>query len=400
MSQIQKYGFFGLLAALLLVAILLFGKTSYNRQVVVEAQHVDTVPPIPIPQGIRIKKHAEAKTEKVKHKLDSLLKRVHKRYDFHGAVLVAQKGKIVYSGHIGYADFRKKKLLDESSVFQLASVSKQFTAAAVLVLMEKGRLQLTDSVTKYYPEFPYKDVTIQHLLYHTAGLPNYFWVAEHKWEGKDAPSNQEMMDLLCSSDVGRFFIAGRRFDYSNTAYFVLASIVEKVSGLSFSEFTEKEVFKPLGMKNTYVYSYKKDTIREQQLIGYRLYRGWRHIKIPGTVNDAVVGDKNVYATTEDLYKWVEGLNSGKLLSEETVQMMYSKGKNKYGYEIPYGLGFRLSRWGEEKIYHYGKWNGFSTGIVQYPADDLVLIVLEHTSFNGMTSLNANLKKLVLKHFDA
>ncbi len=122
------------------------------------------------------------------------------------------------------------------------------------------------------------------------------------------------------------------------------------------------------------------------------------LKIPGTVNDAVVGDKNVYATTEDLYKWVEGLNSGKLLSEETVQMMYSKGKNKYGYEIPYGLGFRLSRWGEEKIYHYGKWNGFSTGIVQYPADDLVLIVLEHTSFNGMTSLNANLKKLVLKAF--
>lgn len=396
--QINKFGIIGLLGALLLIAMLLFGKTSYNRQEVLTAQHVDTVPKIPIPRGIRIKKHSEAKTAKVKHKLDSLLKRVHKRYDFHGSVLVAQQGKIVYSGHIGYADFRKKQLLDETSVFQLASVSKQFTAAAILLLKEQGHLQLTDSVTKYYQDFPFKDVTIKHLLHHTAGLPNYFWIAEHKWEGAEAPTNQEMMDLLCHSDVGRFFIAGRRFDYSNSAYFVLASLVEKISGLSFADFCKQNIFEPLGMKNAYVYSYKKDTIRAEQLIGYRLYRGWRHIKIPGTVNDAVVGDKNVYATTEDLYKWITGLNSGKLLSEESVQLMYTKGKNKYGHDIPYGFGFRLSRWGEQKVYHYGKWNGFSTGIVQYPEDELVLITLDHTSFNGMTSLNANLKKLVLTYF--
>jgi CubicO group peptidase (beta-lactamase class C family) len=338
-------------------------------------------------------------TKKVNHKLDSLLKRINKRYDFHGAVLVAKNNKIVYKNQIGYADFRKKKPIEATSKFQLASVSKQFTAAAIMLLQERNKIKITDTVNSFFPNFPFENVTIKHLLNHTAGLPKYFWVAEHEWNQEKAPNNKEMMDLLSASSVQRFFRPGRNFDYSNTNYLVLAAIVEKVSGISFGDFLKKNIFDPLDMKNSYVYSFENDSIDKDQLIGYRLYRGWKHIKIPNTVNDAVVGDKNVYATIEDLYKWTSGLNSGKLLSKESVDLMYTKGKTIYGRTVPYGFGFRVDRRDDKNIYHYGKWNGFSTALTNYLEDDLVVIVLEHTSYNALTSLNKKIKRIVNQYLE-
>ncbi len=349
---------------------------------------------------ILVERHLETETKRVSHKLDSLLRRINKRHDFHGSLLVAKNGKIVYNNQVGYADFKNKERLNEASVFQLASVSKQFTAAAIMLLYERNQLQLTDTVNNYFPAFPYKNVTIKNLLNHTAGLPKYFWVAEHKWEQEKAPTNSEMMALLESSNVQRYFKPGRNFDYSNTGYFVLASIVEKVSGTSFSAFVKKNIFDPLEMKNSFVYSFENDSIKSNQLDGYRLYRGWRHLIIKGTVNDAIVGDKNVYATSEDLFKWILGLNSGKLLSKESVDLMYAKGETVYGRKVPYGFGFRIGSKGQKTIYHHGKWNGFSTGLTQYLEDDLVVIVLEHTSYNAMTSLNKKVKKIVSENFGA
>ncbi|GAB1307724.1 hypothetical protein KH5_04070 [Urechidicola sp. KH5] len=357
-------------------------------------------PSAPVKKEVIIESFEPAETVFVHHKLDSLLKRINKRHDFHGSVLVAQNGKLIYNNHVGLRDFRTKEEIDENSIFQLASVSKQFTAAAILMLAEDLELHIDDYVTCYYPDFPYEGVTIKHLLNHTAGLPNYFWIAEHKWKGEQAPTNAEMMDLMETSDVERFFTPGRRFDYSNAAYFVLASIVEQVSKKSFADFVDEHIFEPLQMNNSYVYSFEHDKISDNQLIGYRLYRGWRHAKIRGTVNDAVVGDKNVYSTTEDLLKWVNALNNGDLLSEPYVDMMYSKSENKYGRKIPYGFGFRINDKGDNnQVYHYGRWNGFSTALTQYPEDDLVVIILEHTSYNAMTSLNKKIRNIVIDNFE-
>lgn len=342
--------------------------------------------------------YPEKVTKKVRHKLDSLLKRIHKRHDFHGAVLVAKNEKIVYENQIGTADFKKKTPLNKESVFQLASVSKQFTAAAIMLLNERNQIKLTDTVNTYFPDFPYKAVTIKNLLNHTAGLPKYFWIAEHEWQQEKAPTNSEMMEFLESTDVKRYFKPGRNFDYSNTGYFVLASIVEKISGTSFSSFLKKNIFEPLQMDHSYVYSFENDAIGEHQLDGYRLYRGWRHVKIPSTVNDAIVGDKNIYTTAEDLFKWTKGLNSGSFLTKQSLALMYSKGESVYGNKIPYGFGFRIDTKGENSIYHYGKWNGFSTGLTTYLEDNLVVIVLEHTSFNALKALNRKIKKIVIENF--
>jgi len=371
-------------------------KTAKNDEL---AKDITTTAPIEEEKPILVERYSESKTQKVSHKLDSLMKRINKRHDFHGSILVAKNGKVLYDNHIGYADFRKKELLNEASVFQLASVSKQFTAAAIMLLYERNQIKLTDTVNNYFPNFPYEGVTIKNLLNHTSGLPKYFWVAEHKWKQEKAPTNSEMMTLLESSNVQRFFKPGRNFDYSNTGYFVLASIVEKVSGTSFSSFLKENIFDPLDMKDSFVYSFENDNIKTNQLAGYRIYRGWRHLKINSTVNDAIVGDKNVYATSEDLFKWTLGLNSGKLLSKASLDLMFTKGETVYGRKIPYGFGFRIGSKEQKTIYHHGKWNGFSTGLTQYPEDDLVVIILEHTSYNAMTSLNKKVKKIITENFE-
>jgi len=351
-------------------------------------------------KSISIEYFPKSKVHKVNQKLDSLLSRINKRHDFHGSLLVAKNGKILYSNQVGYSNFRKKEYLNDTSVFQLASVSKQFTAAAIMLLYERNQIKLTDTVKVYFPNFPYKDVTIKHLLNHTAGLPKYFWIAEHKWKEKRAPTNNEMMTLLETSNVQRFFKPGRNFDYSNTGYFVLASIVEKVSGLNFCSFVKENIFDPLEMKNSFVFNVNNELLPKNQLFGYRLYRGWRHLKINRTVNDGIVGDKNVYSTSEDLFRWILGLNSGKLLSKKSLDLMYSKGETIYGRKVPYGFGFRINTKEQNTIYHHGKWNGFSTGITQYLDDDLVVIILEHTSYNAMTSLNKKVKKIVSENFRA
>ena len=180
---------------------------------------------------------------------------------------------------------------------------------------------------------------------------------------------------------------------------MLASIIEEVSGLSYAEFIEKHIFRPLQMYNSYVFSYKYDEPRKEQLTGYRLYRGWRHASIGGTVNDAIVGDKNIYSTSEDLFKWMVGLNNGKIITQESLEKMYTQSKNKYGRDIPYGYGFRIKNdYNEKVVYHYGKWNGFSTALSQYTDSELLVIVLEHSSYNSMNYLNNSVKKIVLNNF--
>lgn len=389
--------------ALFIVVLSSFVLTSETKEKVSKSVSTETIKDTlkTEEKPIIIRKYSDYTTKKVSHKLDSLLKRINKRHDFHGSILVAKKGKLVYQNQIGYADFRKKKRLNKESVYQLASVSKQFTATSIMMLNERNKLQLTDTVSKYFPKFPFKNITIQHLLNHTSGLPKYFWIAEHEWNKNKPPTNSEMMEFIeTSSTASMFFRPGRNFDYSNTGYFVLASIIEKITGMSYSEFVKTNIFEPLQMKNSFVYSFDNDTIKENQLIGYRLYRGWRHLKINGTVNDAVVGDKNVYATNEDLYKWVNGLNSGKLISKESLKLMHTKGKTIYGRKVPYGLGFRIDTKNNEKIvYHYGKWNGFSTGITQYP-NDLVVIILEHTSYRSIGALNKKIKRIVTNNFSS
>ncbi|MCG8410866.1 MAG: beta-lactamase family protein [Bacteroidales bacterium] len=326
--------------------------------------------------------------------IDSIMQQKRKKAYFNGSVLVAYKGKCIYNKSFGYADLRKRRNLKENDIFQLASVSKQFTAMAIMILKEQNRLSYDDTVTKYIPEFPYPQITVRMLLNHTSGLPNYYWLVEHHWNKKEAPLNEDVIKLLSEYKLGLYFTPGKRWDYSNTGYVVLASIVERISGNNFCEFMQQNIFDPLQMKNTFVYSSSVASCQRKKLKGY-YYRGRRYREIPETINDGTVGDKGVYSTTADLFKWDRALYSNILVSKETMQEAISTFKLRDKYEIPYGFGFRIKKHDQKKIaYHHGKWNGFRTSMLRYVEDTNTIIILNHTSSSLNNSIIREIQKVI------
>jgi len=327
-------------------------------------------------------------------KVDSVVKSITSKNHFNGNILVAYKGNIIFKESFGYADLNKKEKLTTESVFQLASLSKQFTAMAIMILKEQGKISYEDSVTKYIPELPYKGITIRMLLNHTSGLPNYMWLTENYWKERQAPYNEDIIDMLEDLKTPLYFTSGRRFDYSNTGYVLLASIVERVSRKRFSSFMEEEIFIPLGMESTFVYSSSFRT-RKDKLNGFG-YRGKRYRIIDETINDGTVGDKGIYSTLDDLFKWDQALYANTLVSEGTMNEALAGFKLRNKYDIPYGFGFRVTKRNDKKlVYHHGRWNGFRTSIYRFVEDSNTIIVLNHTS----TSLNGTIMNNIEKVFN-
>ncbi len=327
--------------------------------------------------------------------IDSILQAKSKNHYFNGNVLVAYKGYCIYNESFGYSDMLRRKKLENDDIFQLASVSKQFTAMAVMILKERNLLNYEDSVIKYIPEFPYPGITVRMLLNHTSGLPNYYWLVENHWHGNGAPNNEEILKMMAEHKLNLYFTPGRRWDYSNTGYIVLASIVERISQQSFAEFMKENIFDPLEMNNSFVYSSAENNEKKERLIGY-YYRGRRYRMIPETVNDGAVGDKGIYSTTEDLFKWDQALYNSNLVSEETMNESISTFKLRNRYEIPYGFGFRIRKRNNKKVaYHHGKWNGFRTSLFRYVEDTNTVIVLNHTS----SSLNYSIIREIQQVLD-
>lgn len=315
--------------------------------------------------------------------IDSVLNIYHKRYGFHGTVLVARHGYEIYKGAFGTANFSTKRQLVTDDIFQLASVSKQFTAMSVLMLKERNQLKLTDTLTKFFPQLSYNNITIKQLLNHTAGCPNYMWLLEHKWDTINGiPNNMNIIDLMAKYNLPLYFTPGRRFEYSNTGYMLLAAIVEKVSKEPFDKFLHENIFQPLAMENSFAFSTSNklhDSKTKKRIPGYyRRHR--RYYPIESTIHDGGLGDKNVFSTVEDLYKWDQALYSNTLVSEQTLQEAFTPAKNKRGYHYAYGYGFRLREHNNQQVvYHNGLWEGFRNNFHRYIEQKNTIIVLSHTN---------------------
>jgi len=326
--------------------------------------------------------------------LDSLFKVYSRRFSFHGNVLVSYNGMLSYNKAFGTADFQKDTPLQIDSKFQIASVSKQFTAVAVMMLEEKGRLSYQDTVSNIIKNFPYERVTIKQLLHHTAGMPNYMWLLEHKWDQDKKAYNDDIVHLMDKHNTNLYFRPGYRYDYSNTGYAVLALVVEKVSGKRFADFMEDHVFDPLEMNDTFVYSNALDRDYPQRLQGY--YRRWhRYNPIRETVHDGIVGDKNIYSTVRDLYKWDQALYKNSLLSNESLEKAFTPLKVRGKWEYPYGFGFRIKTVNDKKVvYHTGLWEGFRSNFMRYIEDQNTIIILNHTNINVNNILVKKIERLL------
>jgi len=313
--------------------------------------------------------------------VDSLLNRRLTRNGFRGAVLVAYQDQIIMEYAHGYADYKARRKINVQSTFQLASVSKSFTSTSIMILKDKGLLNLNDVVVKYIPEFPYEDIKISHLLQHTAGLQNYMYLVDNYWKNDSLITNEDILDLLVKYHLPLNNRPGRRFLYSNTGYAILALLVERVSKESFADFVKENIFQACGMDNTYTFSYQVIDTVSNRAIGYNR-RGRRLFRYDFEPNDMILGDKSVFSNVEDLFKYDRALNSYKLVSKESLTEAYTKGKttSRYPRVFDYGFGWRIKdENGNHLIYHNGLWHGFTSTITHEVNSDITIIMLNNTT---------------------
>ncbi len=295
------------------------------------------------------------------------------RAGFNGAVLVGVKGKIVYERYYGYSDKRKKIPLAFNSSSQLASVSKTFTSAAILYLYEHKLLNIDYPVQHYIKEFPYKGISLRMLLNHRSGLPDYTkWVPVYNKDTRTPISNEEVVRLMAKHKPRIEFRPNTRFKYCNTNFALLSRIIELVSGMSYADFMQQQIFAPLGMTNTFVYEPEKG-MPGNATVSYKF--NW--VKEPDMFADGVTGDKGIYSTVQDMFRWDQSLYNNSILSNEMKELSYGP----CSFEKPgiknYGLGWRMLCYpnGNKVIYHNGWWHGNNTSFYRLIKDNMTIIIL-------------------------
>lgn len=287
--------------------------------------------------------------------LDSALSYLHDRALFNGVVLLAENGKVVYQKNYGITDIRNPQPLQVASSFNLASISKQFVCALVCLLQESGRLGFDDKVQKHLPEFPYPDITVRQLMNHTSGVTEYFDLCVRYTGALDTIDNQAIMQLFAEVKPPLDFAPGEKWQYSNTGYVVLGSLIEKLSGKSVADYFTEKITRPLGLKNTRFYHLKMKSSPENRVYGLQREDG--QIKLNDLMRfDGIVGDGNVYSSAEDLLKWTQALHGGKVLQPASYTEMMKPAPLNDGTTHPYGFGLGFNC-GNCAV-HTGGWVGF------------------------------------------
>jgi CubicO group peptidase (beta-lactamase class C family) len=289
--------------------------------------------------------------------------------DFSGSVLVACNGQTLLAKGFGLANREHGVANTPHTKFRLGSITKQFTAAAVLLLEEQGKLKLDDPVSRHCEEAPpaWEGITIHHLLSHTAGLPNFTSFPEYrqKWMLPSPPA-ETMRRFL---DKPLEFEPGQQFRYSNSGYIVLGVIIERASGQSYGEFVRQAIFQPLGMKDSGYDTH--DAILSNRAAGYHR-SGEAPVNAPYLDMTQPHAAGALYSTVEDLHRWDQALTAGKLLSQDSLQKMFAPVKDNYAY------GWQMSRRsGRQQQAHGGGINGFATYILRVPDEKLLVVVLSN-----------------------
>jgi CubicO group peptidase (beta-lactamase class C family) len=313
--------------------------------------------------------------------IDSLLTASYKKGLFNGTILVAEKGRILYSGAFGYSNLKTKDTLSTHTPFQLASVSKMFTAAAIMLLKDKGLLEYDDDIRVYIPEFPISGISVRNLLNHRSGLQNYIYVADKYWDRTKVMNNSDIPALFKNNNIKPYFPPNHHFNYCNTNYALLALIVEKISGFSFPDFMKTFIFRPLKMNNSYVYCKVDNNFIKGSAIGFSyFYRGGMKEEIPDYL-DGVTGDKGMYSSVEDLFLFDQALYNCPFMKAKTISEAFEPLADDIGKNKTYGFGWRI-RLGDEykkEVYHYGWWRGFRTYFIREMSDKITVISLNNRS---------------------
>jgi CubicO group peptidase (beta-lactamase class C family) len=350
------------------------------------------------------RKEQKSEVKTLPQKIDSLFTAVP---DFSGVVLVAHKGKLVYHKAFGFANVETKQNLDTASIFELASVSKQFTAMLIAMLSVEGKLNYDDQVEKYLPGLPYKGISIRHLLTHTSGLPDYQQLMDEKWDKSKVATNEDILLYLKKFHPPSLFKPGEKYEYSNTGYVLLGSIVEKASGKDFIKFCREKIFNPLEMTSTNIRTKReKDSIANFAL-GYILVQEKnkyvRADSFPSSNYTIWLGGRKgpgrISSTTSDLLKWDRALYGEKLVDVKTKNEIFSPAKLNDGSFSNYGFGWMLRNDSliGEVVYHTGDNPGYKTEILRYIDHDKTVIMLCNNAHEKFDELIRGVEHLLAKN---
>lgn len=311
----------------------------------------------------------------IANQLDTMFAAMNKRGGFNGSIIVSKAGAVLYQKSFGVANLTQNNSLTDSSMFQLASVSKVITATAILMLYEREQIDIDKELQFYFSDFPYSGITIKQLLNHRSGLPNYIYVLNNEIAQPNLKmSNQEMYNAFVLKNAKAYLKPDTRFNYCNTNYALLALLIEKITGKSFNQFLKEELFIPLGMRHT-------ATIADIDVTSNKIAQPydlkWRAISFDAS--DYVLGDKSIYSTPYDLFLFSEALYQNKIISPKTQAMAYTpySKEKKLG---NYGLGWRMHDFEDslkKEVFHNGWWHGYRSAFHRRLRDTLTIVVLSN-----------------------
>lgn len=313
---------------------------------------------------------------------------------FSGVVLVAEDGKILFEKATGYRSYPEQTRLRSSDIFELASVSKQFTAMLVMMAKEKGLLDFDDAVEGYI-KTPYPGITIRHLLTHTSGLPDYQAIMDEHWDKSKVAGNPDILEYLRTYAPPALFVPGERYEYSNTGYVLLASIVEKATGKDFVALSRDWIFEPLAMKSTDIRSLDEKAAVKNFAAGHLKNSEGEYVNANTFhSSDYTVwlgnrkGPGRVSSTAEDLLKWDQALYTDKLVKQTTLVEAFSPFRLNDGTRSYYGFGWEVepkSPFGR-MVSHTGDNPGYQTIIVRYIEENKTIIILNNNAHEDMIKL--------------
>lgn len=319
---------------------------------------------------------------------------------FSGVVLVAQDGKTVFHQATGKRHFENNITLAKTDIFELASVSKQFTAMVIMILKEKGKLRYDDPLNMYVP-VPYSGITIRHLLNHTSGLPDYQEIMDKYWDKTKVAGNPDIIEYLNRYAPATRFKAGEKYEYSNTGYVLLASIAEKASGEDFITLCRNWIFKPLKMKSTDIRTLEAKAKVKNFAAGHLLDSTKRYInanKFHASDYTVWLGNRKgpgrISSTAQDLLKWDKALYTEKLVTAASLKEAFSPTPLADGTLVAYGFGWDVFTDAKKGkiVQHTGDNPGYRTIIIRFLDQRKTVIVLNNNAHDTIGALIDELKK--------
>lgn len=335
--------------------------------------------------------------DNIKNEIDGLVTQKHILGNYSGCILVMKKNTVFYQSCQGYGDANSNKALNNNTLFDLASLSKQFTAMAIMILVDQKKLSYQNVIQDFYPDFPYRNISIENLLTHTSGLPDYMELFDKYWDKSKIATNDDVIKLLSKYKPKPSFKPSNKYEYSNTGYALLASIIEKVSGKTYAAFLDDNIFKPLSMKSSTVlftkysakqspdnfakgYTYSPDT--KSFVLADSLPKNEYYIYLSG-----IVGDGAVHSTLNDLAIWDKSIREYRLVSKEIFDQAIKPFQTKKELS-QYGYGWELmnEQQYEKLIHHSGNWGGNTHFMLHFLDKEITIIALSNNEYTNIQNL--------------